>query len=84
MKNNAFKINKEGHLEIKRAGKFKLQSCPYKPEFHFCGDWCPLFYEPYMDISENKATVHLSICDNILKVSNNFFQDERNYANVQN
>ena len=35
------KINEAGALMIRRAGRFKIQTCPYKDKF--CGDWCPLF-----------------------------------------
>ena len=40
------KINKQGHLAIKRAGKVKVQVCPYQQDDSICGDWCPLFAEP--------------------------------------
>lgn len=45
------KINKDGFLEIKRAGKLKLQYCPHM-DFGDgegtapCSDSCPLFGEP--------------------------------------
>jgi len=52
------KINNEGYLEIERAGTPRLQICPMvmsrglvrKDLLHKdipCGDWCPLFGEPY-------------------------------------
>ena len=76
MKNNAFKINKKGHLEIKRAGKFKLQSCPYGIEFCFCGDWCPLFQEPdYGTLETDKVILPLCRYDLSMKAIN--FLDER-------
>lgn len=42
------KINKDGCLEIERAGTMKLQYCPFdtagNSDAH-CGDWCPHFGE---------------------------------------
>ena len=44
-----FKINKSGFLEIKRAGKWKKQFCPFAESGDGgatpdpCGDWCPNF-----------------------------------------
>ena len=45
------KINKEGRLEIERAGKFKRQRCPHQEIdaqtlMRLCGDWCQMFREP--------------------------------------
>lgn len=52
------KINKDGVLEIERAGKFKKQSCRFsgfytignqshlKTQLEVCDDTCPLFGEP--------------------------------------
>lgn len=39
------KIDKDGHLWVLRAGKWKCQTCPYSREQENaeCGDWCPLF-----------------------------------------
>ena len=49
------KINKDGWLEIERAGKMKQQFCPLQPEQNAfrtnrCGDWCPHFGEPVFSI----------------------------------
>ena len=77
MKNNAFKINKEGHLEIKRAGKFKLQSCPRKPELHFCGDWCPLFHEPILYDFHKIDMIEINLCHGTIMVETEKFSDER-------
>ena len=49
------KINKIGHLEIKRGNDFKKQECPVdvmasRPEYDRgidCSDCCPLFGEPF-------------------------------------
>ncbi len=40
------KINKDGSLEIERAGRGRKQYCPFVLEAVDCGDWCPLFGEP--------------------------------------
>lgn len=48
------RINKYGNLCIERAGIEKAQVCPFldhdnifDDRFYRCGDWCPLFGEPY-------------------------------------
>ena len=44
------RINKYGNLYIERAGIEKAQVCPFLDHdniFDRCGDWCPLFGEPY-------------------------------------
>ena len=70
MKIKKFVIDKQGSLWFERAGKMKLQLCPYctmvdsfgdnnlKP----CGDWCPSFHEPRYD--ENFLGIgEIEICD---------------------
>lgn len=48
-------INENGFLFIKRNGDMKDQKCPYSSTqgegFANCGDWCPLFDEPYKQAS---------------------------------
>jgi len=42
------KLNKQGWLEIERAGRMKVQYCPYDRPSDIparCGDWCPRFIE---------------------------------------
>lgn len=39
------KLDKDGDLWLKRAGKWKLQSCPYRSDGMMCGDHCPLLLE---------------------------------------
>lgn len=46
------KIDKYGHLYIIRVRAEILQFCPLHDNdldgrLHVCGDWCPLFGEPY-------------------------------------
>lgn len=52
------KIDKNGMLNINRAGTMKIQDCPMTTAVHNdgvklkwepCGDWCPLFGEPVED-----------------------------------
>ena len=43
-------IDNKGHLRIERAGTMRLQFCPVAMSAlstESCGDWCPLFGEPY-------------------------------------
>ena len=46
------KIDADGILWIERAGVLKEQFCPFDPgdgddKCVMCGDWCPLFGEPF-------------------------------------
>jgi hypothetical protein len=73
------RINKYGHLEIERAGKFKSQHCPFIADItkydSVCGDWCPLFKEP---IIYNSISIYLKICcENSFTLSKEDFIDER-------
>ncbi len=62
------KIDKDGFLEIKRAGKFKLQYCPHM-DFGDgegtapCSDSCPLFGEPDTYKDEDGKMDMLKICN---------------------
>ena len=55
------KITERGSLLLERAGKFKLQLCPYVPDpaegtATPCGDWCPQFNTvPYIPVDEHNA-----------------------------
>ena len=44
------KINKEGFIEIERAGVFQTGFCTHKP--HPCGDSCVKFWEPVIQDNE--------------------------------
>ena len=41
------KIWIDGHLMILRGREMSPQNCPYAQRHTPCGDWCPLFSEPY-------------------------------------
>jgi len=41
------KIWIDGHLMILRGREMSPQNCPYAQRHTPCGDWCPLFGEPY-------------------------------------
>jgi len=78
------KIDKNGHLFLWRAGKWKQQYCYQSGERVYCGDLCPLFGdpEPGGEISmdgkkfHEDGTITLSICDDTILVFDNF-KDER-------
>ena len=44
------KIDNNGWLWIERAGKFKAQGCSHGNEWVPCGDWCPKFGEPKIEV----------------------------------
>lgn len=75
------KINEWGNLEIERAGKFKGQACPLTVDVSSdgdsspCGDWCPLFGEPYLD--EENYHIVIDLCKDYLSVHEDDFIDER-------
>ena len=63
------KIDKNGWLQIIRAGKLTKQACPFDTGAvnggsSDCGHWCPLFGEPRKHLqSDNKGIVWtLDIC----------------------
>ena len=57
------KINKNGWLEIERAGKFISQSCLYD-KGSYCGDYCPAFEED--TLFDNSKTLILHCCGTYL------------------
>lgn len=56
------KIDKLGYLNIERAGKMAAQDCP--ATHARCGDWCPLFGEPYRWGGENgpDTVMRIELC----------------------
>jgi hypothetical protein len=58
------KINVDGMLFIKRAGKWKKQCCS-KHLGNPCGDWCPLFGEPDYEVGVQQPN-RLDLCESIL------------------
>ena len=80
------KIWIDGHLMILRGREMSPQNCPYAPAT--CGDWCPLFGEPYphtcarsaLDLStELTGKTALSLCHKTLIFDE--FTDEREKTN---
>jgi len=71
------KIDKNGYLWIKRNRRFKLQNCPYSNAaiVAACGDWCPLFVEPYVANNHKGGSWDLPLCESLLFF--NTFTDER-------
>jgi hypothetical protein len=59
-------IDKGGKLLIERAGKMKSQLCPFSfysahiDDWVYCGDWCPLFSEPFY--TDENRIVHIGLC----------------------
>lgn len=82
-------IDKNGWLHLDRAGKMKVQICPYATSHSTlvknCGDWCPLFGEPeQFDTMEcvPKAgrplnAVRVKICRGMFSAYLEDFTDER-------
>jgi hypothetical protein len=58
------KIDINGWLYIERAGEIKEQICPINHADINCGDWRPLFQEPYYYTDEESHIVFtvLKIC----------------------
>ncbi len=59
------KINKNGCLEIERAGVMKEQFCPERIG-GFCGDNCPLFCEPEEIENSKFGKYELALCHQTL------------------
>lgn len=55
-------ITKDGSLVLERAGVIKTQACPRDPTEGGCdcGDWCPLFGDPYKGTNDLSC---LKLCD---------------------
>jgi len=85
------KINTNGQLSIIRGEKYKPAYCPLYSSESTCGDWCPLFREPYnktvsisswnkhgLECRESKKTkeIYLSLCKKEL-VFKEFIDDRR-------
>jgi len=69
------KIDRKGCLWVRRGNELKMQFCPFQSleEDVYCGDWCPLFGEPFILFD---AT--LKICqDKELRCQIEEFIDER-------
>ena len=47
------RIDERGALHIERAGLWRRQDCPRATGNRYCGDWCPLFGEPEMEMQCN-------------------------------
>ena len=77
-------INKDGILEIERAGEMAKQICPFShtdgaQDFTYCGDLCPLFGEPV----EKDGEFSLSLCQrSFYYMTKNEFSDLR-YLNLK-
>jgi hypothetical protein len=70
------KIDENGWLWIERAGEMKAQECPCAPESSRCGDWCPLFGEPYRyTLEKGTPATAIDICQAVLVFEE--FEDER-------
>lgn len=74
------KIDEEGLLYVKRAGKWKGQVCPYHQTIQGCGDWCPLFLEAMVledDKNDNCYHNYLDLtCSSSLN-ANKIIEDKR-------
>lgn len=68
------KISVYGFLEIERVGDMKRQFCPMGRGEYSCGDWCPMFEEPY--VSKIHGNTVVSICAN-RQLCFSDFEDER-------
>lgn len=73
------KIDATGWLYIERAGRMKVQVCPYKSNRYYskpCGDWCPLFQDPYSYTRQDHIKgILLEICQASIFFEE--FEDER-------
>lgn len=79
------RIDKNGRLEILRAGRYEVAYCPYTPDkflitnyvqtghARFCGNWCALFGEP----RQTTQGTELELCSKTLVWEE--FTDERQH-----
>jgi len=83
-KEQKMKINKEGNLEINRAGNFKKVCCPYDNVVDggwYCGDWCALFREPQLNDYDSHIDVEIELCRVSYICEQCEFEDQRNEKN---
>lgn len=53
-------IDNEGFLCLERGGVLKEQYCPHcHGVMDQCGDWCPLFSEPFKNGYQDQIVIHL-------------------------
>lgn len=69
------RIDKHGMLWRDRAGQMKEQRCPYGRNGVRCGDWCPLFQEPYF--CHLTETFALQLCRTYMYLAAKDFEDLR-------
>lgn len=65
-------IDEKGFLWIERHGEPKAQYCPHSAEEVNCGDWCPLFGEPWRE--------QIEICNGKILQSNEYIIDGRDHG----
>ncbi len=70
-------IGTDGCLKVERAGEMKQQICPFGKGDPFCGDWCPLFGEPWEPILK---VIYLKVCQGREFVFSDL-KDERKSSN---
>ena len=48
----------KGYFEIRRGAEFAPQYCPFdqSQQSATCGDWCPLFGEPYKMVGQGRTS----------------------------
>lgn len=72
------KIDVGGYLHLERKCEMKQQLCPQSDNDAICGDWCPLFGEPYADADAGgQGFYNLSLCNTTLACYIQDFTDER-------
>jgi len=79
-------IDERGYLHLKRGDQLKLQCCPIATDGSReiqppCGDWCPLFGEPYAwnnPYKPENVYICIDIChDTTCRCPKEKFQDLR-------
>ena len=66
-------IDDKGQLWMKRRKGIVQMLCPYSGGNKSCGDWCPLFHEPYTTV----AGTFLELCETSYRISIENITDKR-------
>ena len=81
------KLDKYGHISVKKFGRLTEQVCPYHGRGMSCGDWCPHFRVEYPETDNghhNHIMLHLCNGTNyLIRWPIDRFIDERSPKNEE-
>ena len=80
------RIDKYGHISVKKFGRLREQICPYRRGFG-CGDWCPHFQLEYPETDNGRHNhIMINLCNEtsyLIRWPMDRFIDERSPKNEE-